>query len=268
MNGSSGLEERESLLSAMYDGEVSAGEGDLIARRLARDRAMRLKWSRYAVAAAVLRGDQQFLASARFAARLAGAIAEEPVHGVDESVAARLRSFGTENRRPLPGGPLGAAARWWRPLTGVAVAAGVATAAILVLRSEPAVVAVAQLPPAARPALAVAENAANDAAASSYVTPRYGFTPANFARGLPTMVPPAQLANYVVAHSEYSNPLGRSNLLSALMAGESFGNGAAAWPGTGPAHEADANAPAGVRATSFADGSALDEPAGAGDADR
>ena len=33
-------------------------------------------------------------------------------------------------------------------------------------------------------------------------------------------VPPARLANYVVAHSEVSMPLTRRNLLSALMANE------------------------------------------------
>jgi hypothetical protein len=149
----------------------------------------------------------------------------------------------------------------------VALAAGVATVAILVLRTEPAAVVVAELPGAAPRTLNVPETAAS-AAADSYVTPKYLFTTSTLPHGLPTVVPAAQLANYVVAHSEYSNPLGRSNLLSALMAGESFGNGSAPWPGTGPARETDPNAPAGVRGTSFADGSALDEPAGAGDAVR
>jgi hypothetical protein len=33
-------------------------------------------------------------------------------------------------------------------------------------------------------------------------------------------VPTAELANYVVAHSEYSAPLGRRNLLSSLVASD------------------------------------------------
>jgi hypothetical protein len=36
-----------------------------------------------------------------------------------------------------------------------------------------------------------------------------------------SLVPPTQLANYVVAHSEFSSPVNRRNLLSALMASES-----------------------------------------------
>lgn len=35
-----------------------------------------------------------------------------------------------------------------------------------------------------------------------------------------TFVPPARLANYVVAHSEVSMPLSRRNILSALIATE------------------------------------------------
>ncbi|MCW5570827.1 MAG: hypothetical protein KIT78_07005, partial [Steroidobacteraceae bacterium] len=46
----------------------------------------------------------------------------------------------------------------------------------------------------------------------SYVVP-VASEPVNF-------VPPAQLANYVVAHSEVSMPLSRRNLLSALVATE------------------------------------------------
>jgi hypothetical protein len=36
-----------------------------------------------------------------------------------------------------------------------------------------------------------------------------------------TIVPTAELANYVVAHSEYSAPMSRRNLISALIASES-----------------------------------------------
>ena len=35
------------------------------------------------------------------------------------------------------------------------------------------------------------------------------------------MVPTAELANYVIAHSEFSAPMSRRNLLSALVASES-----------------------------------------------
>jgi hypothetical protein len=35
------------------------------------------------------------------------------------------------------------------------------------------------------------------------------------------IMPPAELANYMVAHSEYSTPVSRRGLLSALVGGES-----------------------------------------------
>jgi hypothetical protein len=48
--------------------------------------------------------------------------------------------------------------------------------------------------------------------------------PESYVVPLPTerrgVAPPAQLANYVVAHSEYSAPLSRRSLLSALVAAD------------------------------------------------
>ena len=40
------------------------------------------------------------------------------------------------------------------------------------------------------------------------------------------MMPATELANYVVAHSQFSTPVSRGNLLSALMASESAAAGA------------------------------------------
>jgi sigma-E factor negative regulatory protein RseA len=48
----------------------------------------------------------------------------------------------------------------------------------------------------------------------SYVVPAAG------AQG-PALVAPTELANYIVAHSEYSGPLMRRNALSALVGGDS-----------------------------------------------
>jgi hypothetical protein len=54
---------------------------------------------------------------------------------------------------------------------------------------------------------------ADDSAPESYVVPAtVERTP---------IVPTAELANYVVAHSEFSAPMSRRNLLSALVASES-----------------------------------------------
>jgi negative regulator of sigma E activity len=245
-SGPAGQEERESLLSAMYDGEAAAGECDLVARRLARDPKLRRRWARYALVGAVVRGDQRFLASEGFSSRLAELLADEPAHGESSTApapagAARrssLRDFGR---------------RWGLPVASVGVAAGVAAMSILFLRAEPRVAE-------------VVTAAARDAA-PSYTEPQTLGTPGG--RPGAAVVPAAQLANYVVAHSEYSNPLGRRNLLSALMAGESFGNGSAGWPATGPDRDSEPTASVrAIRTSDFADGSALDEPGGGDDAAR
>jgi negative regulator of sigma E activity len=233
-------EERESLLSAMYDGELTVGECELVARRLARDPAQRVKWSRYSVVRAVVRGDHQVLASPRFAARLNAAIELEPVHSPAPSRASAAVAADAAARR----------VRWWRPLAGVGVAAGVATLAILLVRSQPGAPETAAPPIAMANGPSAAPAAAAPAASSD--PPSY-VVPAALARDRMAVVPAAQLANYVVAHSEFSSPLGRHTLLSALMAGESLGNPASA--GAGPNAE-------------LADGSSLDEPAGAGRASR
>jgi hypothetical protein len=102
--------------------------------------------------------------------------------------------------------------RWWQPLAGGAVAAGVAAASILWLRAQvplaPTLTAAAQPPAAAHAVNVVNINTAG--AHDSYVTP-----PAPATRAL--VVPSTELANYVVAHSMFSTPVARRNLLSAFM---------------------------------------------------
>jgi hypothetical protein len=90
------------------------------------------------------------------------------------------------------------------------VAASVAAAAILWVRFESP-----QDSPGIAQASAVSPPSAID---SSYVVPKTA--PRR------SIVPSTQLANYVVAHSEFSSPVNRRNLLSALMASESGTAGA------------------------------------------
>ena len=59
-----------------------------------------------------------------------------------------------------------------------------------------------------------------DTQPDSYVVPKPS--------GRRSMVYGTELANYVVAHSEFSSPMTRRNLLSALMAGESGTGGTSA----------------------------------------
>jgi hypothetical protein len=63
--------------------------------------------------------------------------------------------------------------------------------------------------PASPPLLAATSVSAEPA---SYVTP-----PASSGVGV---IPPAQLASYVVAHAEYTSPFGRHNVLTGLLTDE------------------------------------------------
>ena len=190
-------EELDSQLSAMFDDELPAAECELLARRLSRDRVLQARWGRYAAIGAAVRGDVRL--GGMVARGVSAALASEPV--LSDSPAIAVPPIGRE----LP--------RWWRPIAGVAVAASVAALSILWLQQRPS--------PATAPL--VARSAASSGAAveapASYVVPR-----ALEPRAM--MMPATELANYVVAHSQFSTPVSRGNLLSALMASESAAAGA------------------------------------------
>ena len=130
-------QERDSQLSAMYDGELSAAECELLARRLARDEGLRRQWAGYSFIGAAIRGEPlagQARGGGRdgFAERVAAAIARADNAGsgsvspTDDADAATAAPVTRSPRLP----------RWVVPLSGVGVAAGVAAAAIT--RSAPA----------------------------------------------------------------------------------------------------------------------------------
>jgi len=50
-------DERESQLSAMFDGELPDSECELLARRLSRDAALKQQWARYSLIGAVIRNE-------------------------------------------------------------------------------------------------------------------------------------------------------------------------------------------------------------------
>jgi negative regulator of sigma E activity len=194
-------EELDSQLSAMFDDELPEGECELLALRLSRDPVQQARWARYAVIGAAVRGEVRL--GGKVARRVSAVIAGE-----------------TDLVQLSAGAPRAASAfalgRTWRPVAGLALAAGVAAVSILLvhggafpgsLTTPPAVVASRAAVPAA---------AAIDTPAS-YVVPRT--TESRM------IVPATELANYVVAHSEFSTPLNRPNLLSALMANEAAVNG-------------------------------------------
>jgi hypothetical protein len=130
-------------------------------------------------------------------------------------------------------------ARWWRPLAGAAVAASVAAVSILLLRGE------GQAPLSAQALRSAPSRAAAPAGAPLPVvvagaTDSYVVPPAPHVAV--AVVPTTELANYVVAHSMYSSPVARRNLLSAFMTSESAGAGVAAAPAE-PAEDPQRDAP-------------------------
>jgi len=205
-------EELESQLSAMFDDELPAPECELLARRLARDEQLRGRWARYAAIGACIRGEPGVRLEGTLASKVSAAIKQESAQEDAAAAAGRARRW---------------PAAWATPLAGLASAAAVAAVAILWLRSEaPALVArnaPIQAPPAVQPipqlAAAPVQVASTTPAVragshepDSYVTPAQKFSP--------SLVPPTELANYIVAHSAYSGPLMRRNALSALVAGD------------------------------------------------
>jgi len=215
-------QERDSQLSAMYDGELSAAECELLARRLARDEGLRRQWAGYSFIGAAIRGEPlagQARGGGRdgFAERVAAAIARADNAGsgsVSPSDDADAATAAPVTRSPrLP--------RWAVPLSGVGVAAGVAAAAILWLRFDaPGAASVAAIIPAPvrvvsaervlpAPVPLSAESGAS--APDSYTVPPASNAPAVLMGG-------AMMANFVVAHSEVAAPLLRRNALSSLVA--------------------------------------------------
>jgi negative regulator of sigma E activity len=205
-------EELDSQLSAMFDDELPEDQCQLLARRLSRDDALKARWRRYAVLGAAIRAERVGGAmgarlETNLATRVGAVISVEPALA-GESV-------------PPGGSRKVSGMRWWHPVAGGAIAAGVAAMSVLWIRAQA---------PVGDDAL-VAQNAAAPAALSQTIrgqanlpqadagAPESYVVPAAVERT--PMVPTAELANYVVAHSEFSAPMSRRNLLSALVASES-----------------------------------------------
>ena len=199
------LEEGASQLSAMFDGELPAAECELLSRRLARDEQLRARWARYALVGAAMRSEPVAAVSGDFSRRVGAAIDAGPG-------AARA---GGSARRSLA---------WVRNLAlGAGIAAGVAGAAIFVLRSEVLLhdqALSAYTPTAVRMAHPAAAGVADRGALAQGLSrePLSYVVPMNV--GGSDQALPASLANYMVAHSEYSSSLSRRGIISALVAGD------------------------------------------------
>ncbi len=198
-------EELDSQLSAMFDDELPEAECQLLARRLSRDDALKARWRRYAVMGAAVRMSERGVRlETNLAARVSAVISAEPALTGAAVVGERSGKRG--------------AFRWWQPIAGGAIAAGVAALSVLWIRAHAPVGGDVQVAQNLAPAIS---SPANGAAGSD--TSREGNPYVVPAKVEPrtTLVPQAELANYVVAHSEFSSPMSRRNLLSALVASES-----------------------------------------------
>jgi sigma-E factor negative regulatory protein RseA len=194
-------EELDSQLSAMFDDELPPAECELLARRLSRDEQLKARWGRYAVMGAAIRAERGVRLNAQLASRVSAVLVAEPTLAAQS--APQVRASGL---------------RWWQPVAGAAVAASVAAVSILWLRGQApdnAAPLTARLTTAPAVVGRVLPTVATTTGQGdiSYTVPRT-------AKTTPMLVPTTELANYVVAHSMFSMPVARRNLLSAFMTSE------------------------------------------------
>jgi negative regulator of sigma E activity len=205
-------QDRDSQLSALFDGQLPADETVLATRRLLKDGAQQQRWSRYALIGASLRGEPllQRPAGEDLAARIQRRLADEAALAEPVAQAAPVVSTArTGTTRWAWGGALAASvalaailvARWQMPAQTTLVA-GTTPAAVV-----PAAPLVAD--PAA-PALPPADVAAQGPA-KAYTTPGDPVSP-QVRFGTP-------LVGYVAVHSDYAAPVGLRGPVSALMYG-------------------------------------------------
>jgi sigma-E factor negative regulatory protein RseA len=175
-------------VSAFLDGELPNSETELLLKRLTRDLELRESFGRYALIGEAIRGPGRGVLTRGFSGRVNLAIDGEP---------AAANGPNAPDRAP----------RWWRPLAGVAVAAGVA------------VVAVGALQHRADPTTARVMTSGSAISTAALQVPREAISytvPAAFT-GVPAAMPPARLTNYVFAHSRYSSGLDQRGVLADLL---------------------------------------------------
>lgn len=169
-------------MSALLDGELRKDEIGLLLRRMERDAGLRSAYGNYVLAGELLRSPGGVTASPGFAARVSAAIAQE--------------APATEAVPPPPG--RSATRRWIRPAAGVAVAAGAALAAVLLVRPDSDGGSMVARSPAGAPAtLALPVGSAS-----------------------PTPAQSQRLAGYLVAHGQYATPIGRRTIWSNALAAD------------------------------------------------
>jgi sigma-E factor negative regulatory protein RseA len=186
-------------VSAFLDGELPNSETELLLKRLTRDGELRESFGRYALIGEAIRGTGRGLLTKGFSGRVNLAIDGEliPANG----------------HVPQSRGP-----RWWRPIAGVAVAAGVAAVAVVALQQR----AVAPALPLGAPVTAQIASTAQSAlvaATGAVPAPReaISYTVPATSPAAPAAIMPARLTSYVFAHSKYSSGLDLRGVMADLL---------------------------------------------------
>jgi sigma-E factor negative regulatory protein RseA len=201
-------------LSACLDGELPAAELDLLLKRVGKEAELRAAIGRYSLIGEAMRAERPAIASRDFASKVMAAVAQEaPMQApattpIPQRVTEQQPAVAAAHK-VSPATVRPALVRYGRQAVGMAIAAGVAAVAVLTMQ------------PVGQPELTSSEGqlvAANEPTATepaadaqaSYVVPT---STSNSA-----FIPATRLTNYVVAHSEYSSPLGRRSVLSGVLA--------------------------------------------------
>jgi negative regulator of sigma E activity len=209
----------------MFDGELPAAECELLSRRIDRDENLRARWSRYALIGAAMRSEPVATARRGFAARVTAALdAGSHGGGNGSERTRRLRKSVSVRKRTL-----------WNTALAASMVTAVAGVSIGMLRySSPnsggnvaltrTVLRPIQPAASATPAALATTNTPSlfpidmRATVTSNGEPRSYVTPTT--QSNPNALLRTELADLIVAHSEYSTPLMRRNLLSALVSSE------------------------------------------------
>jgi sigma-E factor negative regulatory protein RseA len=177
-------------LSAFLDNELPKPELELLLKRLGADSELRGSLERYVLIGESLRASPQAQVSRKFAERVRAAVEQESA--------------------PLPAPAR--APRWAKPLTGFAVAAGAAAGAVLMVRFAPLDSLDLTAKEDTRSPIELARNVPVEPTPPALAALDEGQRWQSV-----SAVSATQLTHYVVAHSEYSSPLERRNVLTGVL---------------------------------------------------
>jgi sigma-E factor negative regulatory protein RseA len=169
-------------ISALLDGELARDELGLLVRRMERDAELRRAFGNYVLIGECLRSPGDTTATRTFATRVGAAIGDVPGREVVDDAAGAARPR-----------------RWARPAVASAIAASLAIAGAALLRPSSEV---------GVPSVASNVEANGDPATEMPTT----------SAATPTLEQSQRLASYLVAHSQFSSPLGRRAVLMNVIA--------------------------------------------------